>query len=127
MNTSETPKMASALQHLRMQDVPVEQLNPLLDRQFVSGERCMLARITLRKGCVVPMHSHDNEQISYVIEGALKFRVGEAETVVSAGEVLVLPAQVPHSAEALEDTVELDIFAPPRADWLQGTDAYLRG
>ena len=126
MNTSEASKAEPGLQHIRMQDIPVEQLNPLLDRQFVSGERSMLARIFLRKGCVVPMHSHDNEQISYIVEGALKFCVGDAEIVVAAGEVLIIPALMPHSAEALEDTVDLDIFAPPRADWIQGTDAYLR-
>jgi len=86
----------------------------------------MLARIILRKGCVVPLHSHDNEQITYILEGALRFLIQDREIIVSEGEVLVIPSQVPHSAEALEDTVDLDIFCPPRADWLDGTDLYLR-
>lgn len=114
------------LQHLRFADMPVERLNPLIDRQFVHGERGMLARLILRKGCVVPLHSHENEQITYILEGALKFNFPEKEIVVRAGEVLVIPSHLPHSAEALEDTLDLDIFCPPRADWISGTDAYLR-
>jgi quercetin dioxygenase-like cupin family protein len=114
------------LQYIRLKDLAVEEVNPLLDRQIVSGERSMLARIILRKGCIVPQHSHDNEQITYVLEGALKFVIGGREIVVGAGEVLVIPSQVPHSAEALEDTIDLDLFCPPRADWLNKTDAYLR-
>jgi quercetin dioxygenase-like cupin family protein len=86
----------------------------------------MLARLILRTGCVVPLHSHENEQITYILEGALKFFVEGKEVIVSAGEILVIPAHVPHSAEALEDTVDLDVFCPPRADWISGTDAYLR-
>jgi quercetin dioxygenase-like cupin family protein len=114
------------LQYVRLKDLAVEEVNPLLDRQIVSGERSMLARIILRKGCIVPQHSHDNEQITYVLEGALKFVIEGREIVVGAGEVLVIPSQVPHSAEALEDTIDLDLFCPPRADWLNKTDAYLR-
>lgn len=86
----------------------------------------MLARIILREGCIVPLHSHENEQITYVLEGALKFLIQDQEITVRAGEVLVIPSQVPHSAVALEDTVDLDIFCPPRADWISGTDLYLR-
>jgi quercetin dioxygenase-like cupin family protein len=114
------------LQHIRLDEIGMERLNPLIDRQFVSGERSMLARILLRKGAVVPLHSHENEQITYLLEGALKFIVQGKEIVVRAGEVLVIPANVPHSAEALEDCIDLDIFCPPRADWINGTDAYLR-
>jgi quercetin dioxygenase-like cupin family protein len=98
----------------------------LLERQFVSGEKSMLARLLLRAGCVVPLHSHENEQITYILEGALKFSLPGKEVTVHAGEILVIPANVPHSAEALEDTIDLDVFCPPRADWLSGTDAYLR-
>jgi quercetin dioxygenase-like cupin family protein len=98
----------------------------LLERQFVSGEKGMLARLILRTGCVVPLHSHENEQITYILEGALKFSLPNTEIIVRAGEILVIPANVPHSAEALEDTVDLDLFCPPRADWITGTDAYLR-
>ncbi|HTU49739.1 MAG TPA: cupin domain-containing protein [Acidobacteriaceae bacterium] len=114
------------LQHIRLQNMPVEHLNPLIDRQFVAGERSMLARIILRKGSIVPQHSHDNEQISYVLEGALKFVIEGEELIVRSGEILVIPPNLPHSAEAIEDTVDLDIFCPPREDWIRGTDAYLR-
>ena len=90
----------------------------------------MLARIELKKGCVVPRHAHANEQISYIVQGALRFSIGEEdaaeERIVRAGEVLILPGNVPHSAEALEDTVDFDVFAPPRQDWIEGSDAYLR-
>jgi quercetin dioxygenase-like cupin family protein len=121
-----TDRASSKLQHIRLQDMPVEQLNPLIDRQFVAGERSMLARIILRKGSIVPQHSHDNEQITYVLEGALKFVIEGRELIVRSGEILVIPSNLPHSAEALEDTVDLDIFCPPREDWISGTDAYLR-
>ncbi len=121
-----TDQARSKLQHIRLQDMPVEHLNPLLDRQFVSGERSMLARIILRKGSIVPLHSHDNEQIAYVLEGALKFVIEGREIIIRSGEILVIPSNLPHSAEALEDTVDLDIFCPPREDWIRGTDAYLR-
>ena len=121
-----TEQKTSEVQHLSFDKMPVEHLNPLIDRQFVAGERSMLARLLLRKGCVVPMHSHENEQITYILEGALKFTLQDKEVLVSAGEVLVIPAHVPHSAEAMEDTIDLDVFCPPRADWINGTDAYLR-
>jgi quercetin dioxygenase-like cupin family protein len=106
--------------------MPVEHLNPMIDRQFVSGEQGMLARLLLRAGCIVPLHSHENEQITYILEGALKFTIQGEEIVVRAGEILVIPPHMPHSAEALEDTIDLDVFSPPRADWISGTDAYLR-
>ena len=121
-----TDQASSKLQHIRLQDMPVEHLNPLIDRQFVAGDRSMLARIILRKGSIVPLHSHDNEQITYVLEGALKFLIEGKELIVRSGEILVIPSNLPHSAEALEDTVDLDIFCPPREDWIRGTDAYLR-
>jgi quercetin dioxygenase-like cupin family protein len=127
MSIPEAATGTLALQYICLKDHPVESVNPLFDRQLVTGERTMLARIVLRKGCIVPLHSHENEQIAYVLEGALKFQIQGREITVRAGEVLVIPSHVPHSAEALEDTVDLDIFTPPRADWLQGTDEYLRG
>ena len=117
---------SSEVQYIRLGEMPTEHLNPLLDRQFVAGEKSMLARLLLRKGCVVPLHSHENEQISYILEGALKFSLQGKDIIVRAGEILVIPATVPHSAEALEDTVDLDVFCPPRADWISGADAYLR-
>jgi quercetin dioxygenase-like cupin family protein len=119
-------EQSSNVQHIRLADMPKEQLNPLLDRQFVAGEKSMLARLRLLKGCLVPLHSHENEQITYILEGALKFSLQGKEIIVRAGEILVIPSNLPHSAEALEDTVDLDVFCPPRADWISGTDAYLR-
>ena len=112
--------------HHRWSDIPLEELNPLLDRQFVVGNDVMLARVLLKKGCVVPMHSHENEQVTYILEGALHFIVGGEEVTVRAGEVLTIPPHVPHEATALEDTVDLDVFTPPRADWINKTDQYLR-
>jgi quercetin dioxygenase-like cupin family protein len=91
----------------------------------------MLAHVYLKKGCVVPRHSHENEQLTYVLDGKLRLWTGEEgaerEWTVSSGEVLVIPSNIPHRAEALEDTLDLDVFDPPRQDWLDGTDAYLRG
>ena len=116
-------------QYVSWDDVEQEQLNPLLSRQFVTGEQSMLARLLLKKGCIVPLHSHMNEQITYVLEGALKFTLGppgSREVTVRAGEVLVIPPHLPHSAVAMEDTVDLDVFTPPRRDWIEKTDTYLR-
>ena len=114
----------------RWDDIPREKLNDLLDRRLVTGERVMLAHVYLKRGCVVPRHSHENEQVSYVLEGALQFWLGEDEKqqqVVRAGELLTIPPNLPHKALALEDTLDLDVFCPPRQDWLDGTDDYLRG
>jgi quercetin dioxygenase-like cupin family protein len=86
----------------------------------------MLARVLLKKGCIVPEHSHHNEQLTYILEGALKFWIDGKEIVVRAGETLAIPRNMPHKAEALEDTVDLDVFNPPRADWINKTDQYLR-
>jgi quercetin dioxygenase-like cupin family protein len=114
------------LRHIAWSSVEVEALNPLLGRHFVVGHNVMLARVLLKKGCIVPEHCHHNEQISHVTEGALKFWIDGKEIVVSAGEVLTIPPNMPHRVEALEDSVTLDIFDPPRADWIDKTDAYLR-
>ena len=117
-------------QHVRWSDLAPEPMNPLLTRQFISGSQGMLARIVLKRGCLVPRHSHPNEQIAFIEFGALRFTLGDegatTDYVVRTGEVLVIPANVPHSAEALEDTVDYDIFTPPRHDWLAGDDTYLR-
>ena len=101
-------------------------MNPLLGRQLIVGHQVMLARVLLKKGCIVPLHSHINEQLSYILEGALKFYIDGKEIVVRAGEVLTIPPNMPHKAEAMEDTVDLDVFNPPRADWINKTDSYLR-
>lgn len=111
----------------RWDDIPVEPLNELLGRKMISGDRTMLAHIFLKKGCVVPAHSHDNEQMTYIISGALEFTVNGRTIVLKTGEVMHIPSNVVHGAVALEDTVDMDIFCPPRQDWLDKTDAYLRG
>jgi quercetin dioxygenase-like cupin family protein len=117
----------AALQYTPWSTVPLEDLTPLLQRQMVWGQQIMLARVLLKKGCIVPEHSHHNEQLTYILEGALKFWIDGKEIVVNAGETLCIPSNMPHKAEALEDTVDLDVFAPPRADWIDKTDQYLRG
>jgi quercetin dioxygenase-like cupin family protein len=115
------------LKHVPWHTVALEDLNPLLQRQFVVGQAIMVARVLMKKGCIIPLHSHHNEQFTYILEGALKFWIDSKEIVVHAGEVLTIPSHMPHKAEALEDTVDLDIFNPPRADWINKTDQYLRG
>jgi quercetin dioxygenase-like cupin family protein len=125
-NTVRSKPAAAGLQYLSWNDVEVESMNPLLGRQLILGHQVMLARVLLKKGCIVPLHSHVNEQLSYILEGALKFYIDGKEIVVRAGEVLTIPPNMPHKAEAMEDTVDLDIFNPPRADWINKTDSYLR-
>jgi unsaturated pyranuronate lyase len=119
-------KRKAVLRHVPWNSVEVEALNPLLGRHFVVGQNVMLARVLLKKGCIVPEHSHPNEQITFIAEGALKFWIDDKVIVVNAGEVLTIPPNMPHKAEALEDTVDYDVFNPPRADWMSGTDVYLR-
>jgi unsaturated pyranuronate lyase len=115
------------LRHVPWHTVELEDLNPLLQRQFVVGKGIMVARVLLKKGCIVPLHSHHNEQFTYILEGALKFWIDGKEIVVNAGEILTIPPHMPHKAEAIVDTVDLDIFNPPRADWINKSDQYLRG
>lgn len=120
--------LAKARRH-RVSELPLEKLGPKISRRLATGDRSMLAHVYLKKGAVVPKHSHDNEQITYILEGALKFWLGDdgsEEMVLRAGELLLIPSHLPHRAEALEDTVDVDVFTPPRQDWLDGTDAYLR-
>ena len=115
--------------HFRWKDMVEEQVSDKLSRKLVTGERMMLAHVYLKKGCVVPKHSHENEQLTYILEGALKFLLGDdgKEVVtVKAGEVLHIPSNFPHEAHALEDTLDVDVFSPPRQDWLNKTDEYLR-
>ena len=110
----------------RWDEIALEKVTEMLSRKLVTGDREMLAQVYLKRGCLVPMHSHESEQMTYVLQGALKFLVGGEEITVHEGEVLHIPARVPHQAEALEDTFELDIFSPIRQDWLDHTDDYLR-
>jgi len=114
------------LKHIRWNDVEVEHLSPLIDRQMITGENLMIARLVLKKGMIVPEHSHMNEQLTYVVEGALKFWIDGKEIVISTGEVLCIPPHMPHKAEALVDTIDVDVFYPPRQDWLSKSDDYLR-
>ena len=113
--------------HFRWDDMPKEQVTDVISRRVVTGERSMVAHVYLDKGAVVPRHSHDNEQFTYIIDGALRFWIGEDESFeieVRSGEILHIPSNVPHKAEALEDTFDVDVFTPPRQDWLDGTDTY---
>ena len=113
----------------RWEDIPKEALKPDLQRRLISTERMMLAHVYLEQGCIVPKHAHENEQLTYILEGVLRFWLGDDESDVvdvAAGEVLHIPSQLPHKAEALETTLDVDIFCPPRQDWLDGSDAYLR-
>ncbi|MEX0891845.1 MAG: cupin domain-containing protein [Gemmatimonadota bacterium] len=118
---------ATSCTHTRWEDIPRERVTDLLDRQLITGQRVMLAHVHLKQGCVVPRHRHENEQFTYILDGALRFSLGEdgqEEVVVRTGEVLHIPGNVWHEAEALEDTLDMDVFSPPRADWLDGTDTY---
>lgn len=121
---------AGSVPHYRWDEMPAEQLKGGLSRKLISGDRMMIAHVYFNKGAEVPRHSHHNEQITYILSGALKFWFGagdETERIVRAGEVIVIPSHVPHRALALEDTLDVDVFSPPREDWLAGTDSYLRG
>ena len=121
--------MTAGCTHYTWNDLPRERVTDLLDRRLITGDRMMLAHVYLKKGCIVPKHSHENEQLTYVLEGCLRFWLGEDQQEVvdvHGGEVLHLPSNVPHKAEALEDTLDVDVFSPPRQDWLDKTDDYLR-
>ena len=120
----------TGVRHHRWDDLPREELSPTIRRRLITGDSMMIAHVYLAKGAIVPKHAHHNEQITYILEGVLRFRLGEDEAEqidVHAGEVLTIPPHVPHTAEALEDTLDVDVFTPPREDWLDGSDAYLRG
>jgi quercetin dioxygenase-like cupin family protein len=120
-------KTETKVRFFRWTDIPKERVTDTISRRLVTGDRMMLAHVYLDKGAIVPKHSHENEQITYILEGALRFWIGEdqqEEIVVGAGEVLHIPSNVPHKAEALEDTLDVDVFSPPRQDWLNHTDSY---
>jgi quercetin dioxygenase-like cupin family protein len=124
MNDAET-----GARHYRWAELPAEPMKGGITRQLITGDRMMIAHVRLKKGDEVPRHSHENEQITYILEGALHFWLGpkgDREQTVRAGEVLVIPSNLEHRALALEDTLDVDVFNPPRQDWLNGTDAYLR-
>jgi len=106
--------------------MPKEELNEQIGRKIISGEKGMVAQVFIAKGGVVPEHHHEAEQITYILDGALQFHIEGKDVVVNKGQVLGIPSNVPHSAVALEDTRDLDILSPPRYDWLNKTDDYLR-
>ena len=113
----------------RWDDMPKEKVSETLDRRLITGDRMMISHVYLKKGSIVPRHSHENEQITYILEGGLRFWIGPDESQVidvMAGEVLHIPSMVLHKAEALQDTLDVDVFSPPREDWLNKTDDYLR-
>jgi quercetin dioxygenase-like cupin family protein len=113
----------------RWEDLPREELKEGIQRRLVSTERMMIAHVYLDSGAIVPRHEHENEQLTYILEGTLRFWLGEDDSQmvdVHAGEVLHIPSGLPHRAEALEQTLDVDIFCPPRQDWLDGSDTYLR-
>ena len=118
---------ADTVRHLPWADVKEEPVTDLISRKLIWGDRMMIAQVFLKKDAIVPQHSHHNEQITYIVSGALHFAIGanrEREVTVRAGEVLYIPSNVPHEARALEDTLDVDVFDPPRQDWLDGTDTY---
>ena len=110
----------------RWDEIALEKVTEMISRKIVAGERAMLSQIYLKRGALVPIHSHESEQMTYILSGALKFLVGGEEITVREGEVLHIPAWLPHQAEALEDTFELDFFSPIRQDWLDGIDDYVQ-
>jgi quercetin dioxygenase-like cupin family protein len=119
----------SEVSFYRWDSMKKERVSDMLERRLITGDRMMLAHVYLKKGCIVPKHAHENEQLTYILEGALKFKIGDdgaEEIVVSAGEVLLIPSNIPHMAEALEETLDVDVFSPPRQDWLDKKDDYLR-
>lgn len=124
------PMSDSPIRHEKWNEIPREVVTDHIERQLFTGERMMLAHVYLEQGAIVPKHAHENEQLTWVVEGALRFRLGNEgeegyeERVVSAGEVMYIPSNAPHAAEALEDTFDVDVFSPPRQDWLDGTDSY---
>jgi len=126
MSQTETTAQIRRPQHVRWSEIPIESVTSKFQRQIVVGDRVMVARLTLKKGCIVPRHSHFHEQVSQVQQGALEFRLDGSHLTVQAGEMLCIPPHLPHTVLALEDTICIDTFVPPREDWLNQTDHYLR-
>ena len=119
-------KVKSEVKHAAWDALELEEVHPQFHRHYLSGEKVMLSRILLKKGFVVPFHRHHNEQVSFVLDGALKFTFEDKVIVVNSGEVLVIPPNVPHKVEVMVDTLDFDIFSPPRSDWINKRDQYLR-
>ncbi|HXF29452.1 MAG TPA: cupin domain-containing protein [Chlamydiales bacterium] len=114
-----------------MDVIPFEKLSPerltdTITRRYVYGEKGMLVRFELQKGAIIPLHHHPNEQITYIVSGKVKVTIDGKDLIVSSGEVLIIPSNVAHQFEALEDTIDIDLFSPPRQDWISGDDSYFR-
>lgn len=116
----------SELQHRALASMPAEALNPKMTRRMLWGDRLMAAFMEFKAGFVVPTHQHENEQLTYCISGTMRFTFPHGELILRGGEVLLIPGNMPHSAEMMDDVVEMDFFSPPRQDWISGADAYLR-
>ena len=114
--------MSSTVTLHRWDEIALEKVTEMISRKIVSGEREMMAQIYLKRGALVPIHTHDSEQMTYILQGALRFLVDGEEIIVREGEVLHIPSRLPHQAEALEDTLELDVFSPVRAEWMNAAD-----
>ncbi len=115
--------------HYRWDAIAKEHMTTDIERRFIHGDRAMVAQVFLKRGAIVQTHTHESEQITYILEGALRLWLGprgEQDVTVRAGEILTIPSNVPHRAEALEDTLDVDVFSPPRQDWIDKTDDYLR-
>jgi quercetin dioxygenase-like cupin family protein len=118
--------MTASAQLYKWDDLVLEKVTDRIERKYIAGDREMVAQIYLKNGAIVPTHSHESEQLTYVLTGALKFTLEGRDITVRAGELLRIPSWIPHSAEAMEDTFELDLFSPIRQDWIDGTDDYFR-
>jgi quercetin dioxygenase-like cupin family protein len=116
--------MVGQMKHYRWHDLPSEPMNAATERRYINSDRVTLARFELKRGGVVPRHSHENEQVSYIVSGALRFKVGGEEVVVRGGEVIQIPSWVEHEVDILEDTIAIDVFSPVRQDWINKTDNY---
>jgi quercetin dioxygenase-like cupin family protein len=117
------------IKKLNWDEIPIEEVTPLMKRQIVAGNKMMIARMKFKDGFLVPLHSHENEQITNVISGTIRFWFGEnkeQEMELNAGDVIVIPGHLPHEALMIGDVEEIDSWAPPRSDWLDGSDDYLR-
>jgi unsaturated pyranuronate lyase len=120
-----TTSTTSAIHH-RWSEIPQEQINPSIARQFITGERVTVGRFEMKAGAVVPRHAHENEQVSYVISGALRFHFDDRDVVVRGGELMQIPPNVPHAVDVVEDCIVVDVFCPVRQDWVDKTDNYFR-
>ena len=120
-----TTSATSAVHH-RWSDIPSEQINASIGRQFITGERVTIGRFEMKAGAVVPTHAHENEQVSCVLSGALRFHFGDRDVLVRSGDVMQIPPNVAHGVDVVEDCVVVDVFCPVRQDWLDKTDTYFR-